>query len=188
MTEQTMKSKRLLRTLGQSTNSHPWQIGRGRSGQSLVEVALVLPLILLLLLGVIEFGRYLYIGIIIGNAAHAGAIYGARDINNTCSACTGITQAATNDFTQNGLNASALAVTWSNSCGCDNGGTIINQTCTPTGAAPTCPTGQNWAITLTVTAEGQFTSLFNYPGLPVCTTTNPCKINKKSAMRVANYN
>jgi Flp pilus assembly protein TadG len=35
---------------------------RSESGQSLVEVALVMPLLLALLLGVIELGRYTYIG------------------------------------------------------------------------------------------------------------------------------
>ena len=46
------------------------------SGQSLLEVALLTPMLLALLLGAIELGRYAYISILVGNAARAGAAYG----------------------------------------------------------------------------------------------------------------
>ena len=44
-----------------------------QSGQALVEMAFVVPLLLLLALGVIEVGRYAYISILVGNAARAGS-------------------------------------------------------------------------------------------------------------------
>jgi len=47
-------------------------------GQSLVEMALVLPLLLLLVLGIIDFGRAFNNYIIITNAAREGARYAAR--------------------------------------------------------------------------------------------------------------
>jgi Flp pilus assembly protein TadG len=49
-------------------------VGRD-SGQSLVELALALPLLLLLLLGLADFGRAFYYTTIISNAARAGAAY-----------------------------------------------------------------------------------------------------------------
>jgi len=50
-----------------------------QSGQSLMEFAIILPLLLLLLVGVIEIGRYAYASILVGNAARAGAAFGAQD-------------------------------------------------------------------------------------------------------------
>ena len=48
---------------------------RRRSGQALVEFALVLPIFLLLLFGTIDFGRYVYYVQILNNAAREGARY-----------------------------------------------------------------------------------------------------------------
>src|SRR4051812_20722057 len=59
--------------------------GRGRvaprrNGQTIVELALVLPLLLLVLVGVTEIGRYAYFDILVSNAARAGAQYGAQSV------------------------------------------------------------------------------------------------------------
>ena len=48
---------------------------RSRRGQSLVEFALILPLVLLLVVNVVNFGSFLYTCIAISNAARAGAQY-----------------------------------------------------------------------------------------------------------------
>ena len=48
---------------------------RRDEGQSLVELALALPLLLLILLGLADFGRAFYYTTIISNAARAGAAY-----------------------------------------------------------------------------------------------------------------
>ncbi len=45
------------------------------SGQSLVEVALILPILLLLILGAMDFGRMFVTKIVLTNAARAGANY-----------------------------------------------------------------------------------------------------------------
>jgi Flp pilus assembly protein TadG len=47
-------------------------------GQSLVEFALALPVLLLLLLGLVDFGRAFYYTSTIANAARAGAEYAAH--------------------------------------------------------------------------------------------------------------
>lgn len=53
------------------------RLGRARKGQGLVEMAIVLPLLLLLLFGLLEFGRVLSAGIIVTHSARDGARYGA---------------------------------------------------------------------------------------------------------------
>lgn len=52
-----------------------------QSGQSAVEFALVLPLLLILLLGIIEFGLVLYDKAVITNAAREGARAGIVAMN-----------------------------------------------------------------------------------------------------------
>ncbi|NIV14468.1 MAG: hypothetical protein GWN62_25295, partial [Aliifodinibius sp.] len=47
----------------------------GRKGQALVEFALALPLLLLLILGVLEFGRAFKIKLVLENAAREGTHY-----------------------------------------------------------------------------------------------------------------
>jgi Flp pilus assembly protein TadG len=48
---------------------------RGRRGASVVEAALVLPLVLIFLLGILEYGRYVMTLQVLTNAAREGAHY-----------------------------------------------------------------------------------------------------------------
>jgi Flp pilus assembly protein TadG len=52
----------------------------GESGQALIELALSMPLLLLLLLGAAEFGRLAYISIELVDAAKAAAQYGSQNV------------------------------------------------------------------------------------------------------------
>jgi hypothetical protein len=47
--------------------------GRDERGQALVEFALVLPILLILIIGIIEFGRAWNISLVLGHAAREGA-------------------------------------------------------------------------------------------------------------------
>jgi Flp pilus assembly protein TadG len=155
-------------------------IGHPQSGQSLVEVALMLPFLVLLLLGVIEVGRYAYIAILVGNAARAGAAYGIQS-NAQSVDQVGITLAAENDFRNNGQNANLLTIDSPVVlCGCDSAGTVTTAGCSATTnpTAGTCAAG-HWVVTLTVTAHGTFNSLFNYPLIPASIT-----VSRSSSMRV----
>ena len=156
---------------GRSGIRHP------QSGQSLLELAFLVPLLLLLALGVIEVGRYAYIAILVGNAAHAGAFYGSQSLPQSADP-VGIPLAAKNDFQSNGQPPGSLTVTFFTTCGCDGSGTVANAACTGTGAG-TCASG-HWVVLLSVTASGTFGSLFNYPGIPSSIT-----VSRTSTMRVA---
>lgn len=169
--------------------SSSFSLGRknaAQSGQTLLEVALLTPLLLLLLLGVIEMGRYAYMGILVGNAAHAGAMYGSENVANSADT-PGITTAADNDFDTTTFGP--LTVNPSTTCGCDNGGTVsgLTNACSTT-ANPALPTtiaacttgGGHWVIMCNVEAKGTFSSLFSYPGIPASIT-----IDRTAIMRVA---
>jgi Flp pilus assembly protein TadG len=136
------------------------------SGQSLLEVALLMPILLALLLGSIEMGRYAYISILVGNAARAGAAYGAQNLELSVDTA-GIQTAADNDFQNNGQNTGNLSVNSSTSCGCDSGGTITGAACSAiaNATAGSCASG-HWVVMISVTTSGTFNSLFNYPGIP----------------------
>lgn len=152
---------------------------RPQSGQSLVEVALLTPLLLAILVGGIELGRYAYIAILVGNAARAGAGYGAQSLVQSVDT-TSIQTAADNDFQSNGQNVSNLTVTSSTSCGCDNGGTTTSAACTSSSnsSAGTCTSG-HWVVMVSVTASGTFNSLFSYPGIP-----KSISVSKTATLRV----
>ncbi len=55
-------------------------------GQSLIEIALTLPLLLLTLLGVVDAGRAFYYTSTIANAAHVGAAYAAAHAGSATAA------------------------------------------------------------------------------------------------------
>ncbi len=59
-------------------------------GQSIVEVALVLPLLALLLTGLLDFGRAFFVTVALNDAAAEGAVYAATNPTDT----TGITARA----------------------------------------------------------------------------------------------
>jgi Flp pilus assembly protein TadG len=165
---------------------HGRGILRAQSGQSLLEVALLTPLLLAMVLGAIEIGRYAYISILVGNAAHAGALYGSQSLAQATATATsptvnpGIKLAADNDFQNNGQNIANLTVASTEICGCDNGGTFISAGCTyssnPT--AGSCTSG-HWVVVVQVTATGTFRSLFSYPWIP-----NSITVSRVSTMRV----
>src|ERR1700736_3730495 len=98
------------------------RIGRRRdSGQTLIEVALMLPVLLFLTLGVFELGRYAFVSILVGNAARAGTAYGTQSLPQSVDT-VGIQRAAGNDFRNNGQDPQNLSVISTVSCGCDVGG------------------------------------------------------------------
>jgi Flp pilus assembly protein TadG len=151
------------------------------SGQSLLEVALLTPMLLALLLGVIELGRYAYFSILVGNSARAGAAYGAQNLVLSVD-ITGIQTAANNDFQNNGQNTSKLFVKRSTSCGCDSNGSVTPASSCSTAADPTagaCTSG-HWVVMVSVTASGTINPLFNYPGIPKSLT-----VSNTATLRVA---
>lgn len=68
---------------------------RWRRGQSLVEFAIVLPVLLLLVAGAIDLGRAYFGAINLENAVKEGAFYGARDPECASDAVVGCTDPAT---------------------------------------------------------------------------------------------
>jgi Flp pilus assembly protein TadG len=128
---------------------------RGQRGQSIAEVALVTPLLLMLLVGTIEIGRYAYYGIEVANAARAGVQYGAQSLADSID-LAGITAAAQRDAPE----VTSLSVTSHNLCACSN--SPANFVGCP---ARNCSLGHP-VVFLQVDTSAQIAPLFHYPGLP----------------------
>jgi len=130
------------------------KLHRSEEGAALVELAFVLPVLLLLLLGIIDYGRYAYDAIVASNAARAGVEYGAQNLV-TASDMTGQQNAALGDA-QNlaGLTASPSPTF------CMSGGAVV--ACTTSGAS----------YYVEVTTTGVFKPWVKWPLLPATVTVD----------------
>jgi Flp pilus assembly protein TadG len=89
-------------------------------GQSTLELAIILPAMLLLLLAAADFGRALFVAVDLQNAAQAGAQYGSQSVI-TAADSPGMVTAAKTD----GAEINNLSVTTSE-CTCTSGSTITS--------------------------------------------------------------
>jgi len=152
-----------------------------RRGQSVAEMALVLPIVLLLFIGVLDFGRVFYAAIAISHGARAGVQYGAQN-NPKSGDFAGMRQAATDALGD----VSNLTVTACRYCRCADG-TGSCASC-PADNADLCATGSACLnscpldapqVFVQVTVDKVFTTLFPYPGIPKTTD-----INRRAIIRV----
>ena len=123
-----------------------------RTGTSFIETAILIPAMLLLCCGTMDFARVVYAGIEIASAARTGVQYGALTPGNSGNT-SGMAQAAMTDAADLGSTVTASA---SNFCACS--GSTVDCTSTCGGATPD---GY-----VSVTANYTFTPLIPYPGLP----------------------
>jgi Flp pilus assembly protein TadG len=126
---------------------------KDRAGISFIETALLIPGMLLLCCGTMDFARVVYAGIEIAGAARAGVQYGALTPGNSGDT-TGMVNAALADATDLGSTVTASA---SNFCACD--GSTVD-------CSSTCMDGSTPDGYVSVTANYTFTPLIPYPGVP----------------------
>ena len=124
-------------------------------GQSLVEMALAVPVLILLLLVAADFGRLFYTWIAVNSAARAGAQYGSQTLTNAAD-INGMKLAATTD----GSNISGLTATASQ-CTCVSGTSVA--ACS--GSNYNC-TNAPQATFVEVDTQAAFHTIVNYPGIP----------------------
>ena len=127
------------------------------AGSALVELAVALPLLVLVMVGATDFARVFYTGIELTNAARAGAQYGAYNPAQSGD-FAGMQTAATGSVNVTGVTATA-----SRTCQCaTSAGTFSAATC-----STTCASGQHLVVTVTVTTSKAFTTVAgSLPGIP----------------------
>lgn len=114
---------------------------RAEPGQSVLETALTLPVLLLILLGIVDGARLLLAGVVLQTAVLAGAQYGALSPQSAAD--------------QAGIDAAVRNEIRFPQVGPDN----------PTVTAASS-TDSNGELRITVTGTFTVTTLFTYPGLP----------------------
>jgi Flp pilus assembly protein TadG len=129
--------------------------------QSLVELALLMPLFLLLLLGSAEFARFGWAAVLASNAARAGAAFGAVNPVNAANTA-GIQAAAAADS----VNITGLTTTVSRPCACSDGTAIAD--CSH--SLSVCPTPKTIINYVKVNTTVTVTPLGRYAGLPTSFT------------------
>ena len=98
-----------------------WNVAKHRArGQSLVELALTLPVLLLFLVGVLDLGRVYFSYMTLVNASREGARYGAGSPTDT----TGIYTHAINESAGSGIVLTPLSVSIGCASGCTSGNPI----------------------------------------------------------------
>jgi Flp pilus assembly protein TadG len=119
---------------------------------AVMELVIVIPFLVLLAIGVTEYGRVYFTAIKVASAAAAGAQYGAQNSGTTDS--TFVNQAARAD-----AGDPAIAVSSSRNCRCPDSETTVScgTTCTGYGSPQ---------FFVSVTASKSMPLLFRYPGLP----------------------
>jgi Flp pilus assembly protein TadG len=143
------------------------RLARAEAGSALAEMAIIVPVMILLLIGLIELGRYAQYSIVVGNAAHAGVQYGAQTLG-TAANQAGMEAAARNDAGIPGVNAHAKSF-----CQCADG--------TPANcASATDCASTHRLVFVQVDTDGTFTSIVHFPGVPQSQT-----ITSTAIMRVA---
>lgn len=138
--------------------SVPIKLLRSDSGSSLIEAAVLAPVLLLLLLGAADFGRGYYLAEEVAGAAHSGAEYAIQNPGNFSNNATGIETAAKDDA-PDVPDLHVATPTWG--CECSDG-TSYSASCASVPSS--CTT--NWVYKITVTASAGYTPLFPWPGIP----------------------
>lgn len=121
-------------------------------GQSLIELAVAVPVLALLIFGSVEIAKVIYASVEVSDAAMAGVQYGTRNPIAAADSPS-IQNAAAADATNLTLNTTS-----SLSCVCSDGSA---STCQPTD----CSTS-NIETVLTVQTQTTIDPLIHFPGLP----------------------
>jgi Flp pilus assembly protein TadG len=134
-------------------------------GASLIELALVIPVFLMIFVGAVDLGRAFYVAIEVTAAAHAGALYGIENPNDV----SGMESAAS----AGAPSLSGLGTSASYGCECSDGTSSV-ESCT---SAPDCT--YNYVNYVDVVATARYVPSIEYPGIPSSIT-----FTREARMRV----
>lgn len=127
---------------------------RQAGGNAALEMALIAPVLVLLLVGIADFGMAVYRKMQVQHAAQAGAEYAMVHGFSSAAITTTVTAATA-------LTGIAALPAPAQSCGCATGTTVAAATC-----GTNCATGTAAGVYVTVSARGSYTTIVPYPGIP----------------------
>ena len=129
---------------------------RDERGGSMVEFAIVAPVLALLCFGAADFGRLFVESAVLAGAANAGAYYGYRT-NPISGDDPGVRQMVLDDSTQ----LQGVTATYQRVCDCpDAPGTLVDC------ITASCPNYGPPRMYVRAGAQKQFDTIVKYPGIP----------------------
>ena len=130
---------------------------RSRRGGAAVELAVLFPIILLILIGIVDYGRVFYTWVQVSNAARAGAEWGGQDFSteNDTATMTAVAKA-------DGVDAGTLTPVSSRVCECSQ----VPRDC----SLGACPGGAAPEVYTKVVISKTVNMFLSYPGLPPSVT------------------
>jgi Flp pilus assembly protein TadG len=150
MKSNSQANERLLVRVRWRATAIDTSLVRSDCGQSLVELALMIPVLGMLLFGAIDFGRGYYLSIEVTNAARAGAQFGVEN-----ASAARMQTAAKSDAPD----VAGITATASYGCECPDGtGQIADCS-----SSPGCANAVNY---VQVTTNATYTPLIPWPGIP----------------------
>ena len=135
-------------------------------GSVLSEFAIVIPLVLLMIVGAVDFGRVWVLASVSANAAQAGAQYGSQSVPLSAN-LAGIRTVVENDLgasavvrgsSEDGMTVDDFTITPERYCECSGGAGIDCD--------DTCAGGVKPSVFVRVTVDSTFETIFDYPGIP----------------------
>lgn len=136
-------------------------------GVAAVEFALIAPVFIIFLLGIIDAGFAIYTNMQVQTSSHAGMQYAvARGYN-----VAGITSAITNATTASNISVPFAPIQF---CGCPSETGVVGATC-----GGSCPDGGVAGTYVSVFARGTYTTLLSYPIIP-----NSLTFTEQSTVRI----
>ena len=127
------------------------------AGAATVELALIIPVLVLIMIGLLDMGRIFYGAITVVSAARAGVAYGSMSAIHADDTAAMITS-ATNDA----VDVNGLLFTARKRCECPDE-TPPDVDCATVNV---CMDGTNVRIYVETTVTGTFTTTLPYPGIP----------------------
>jgi Flp pilus assembly protein TadG len=136
---------------------------RSVRGSSTAELALILPVMIGLLLGALDYARVFYSAQAVTHAVGQGAMYGAQSVtfSQDTAGMVSAATAAASDISGFNATAARSCTCWSASAGTET----AMGTCTSTCTSPSVV-----RIYVTVAGTGVFNTFINYPGIPTTIT------------------
>jgi hypothetical protein len=151
---------------------------RGESGQSLIELSLIIPFIFLLIINAVNFGAYIFAWITIADAARTGVQYASVSSTTYAQLSTVMT-----NTTASLKNKASLTVVYSRNAN----GTI---TCPGQGACLVAPPADPEPALYTLACvDVTYTyvpliSAFNFPRLGISLSLPPSTVHRRAVMRM----
>ncbi|HEX2980812.1 MAG TPA: TadE family protein [Anaerolineaceae bacterium] len=143
---------------------------KSNKAQGIVEFALILPLLLFLIMGVIEFGRFLFVVSAVSSASREAARYGSATGEGSLSVTrykdyAGIVDAARRVGSIAGIGNSQVTIKY------DHGpGTSTFATCTSTACNPSIHLGDRIIVEINRSYE-TIVPLVKFPAVPIRSST-----------------